>query len=281
VDGNSRYCYLDPYVGGVVAVAEAARNLACVGARPIGLTDCLNFGSPENPEVMWQFSEVIHGMRDACTALGVPVVSGNVSFYNETDGKPIYPTPTIGMVGLLDNVGQAVTSWFKTAGDIVVLLGRTREELGGSEYLKWVHGLSRGTPPWIDLKIEQAVQLCCIEAIEQQLLSSAHDVADGGLAVALAECCVGHPEKPLGVRIETHEMIRGDALLFSESQSRIVVSLKEENVERLKEIAARRNVVMQVIGSVGGSRLTIQPLVQLAVDELHAIWTESLAARLR
>ncbi|HET9295412.1 MAG TPA: phosphoribosylformylglycinamidine synthase subunit PurL, partial [Candidatus Binatia bacterium] len=134
VDGNSRYCFLDPYVGGALAVVEAARNLACVGARPIGLTDCLNFGSPENPAVMWQFARVIQGMRDACIALKVPVVSGNVSFYNETDGVPIYPTPTIGMVGLLPKVDRVITSWFKAAGDIVVLLGRTREELGGSEY---------------------------------------------------------------------------------------------------------------------------------------------------
>ena len=281
VDGNSRYCYLDPYVGGVVAVAEAARNLACVGARPIGLTDCLNFGSPENPEVMWQFAQVIQGMRDACTALNVPVVSGNVSFYNETDGTPIYPTPTIGMVGLIEKIERVVTPWFKSAGDMVVLLGRTREELGGSEYLKSVHGLTRGTPPWIDLKVEQAVQLCCLEAIDQELLSSAHDVSDGGLAVALAECCFGNPEKPLGVRIETREMIRGDASLFGESQSRIVVSLKEENIDRLKEIAARHNVPAQVIGSVGGTRFTIQPVMQLPVDELKSIWSTALAAKLK
>lgn len=281
VDGNSRYCYLDPYVGGVVAVAEAARNLACVGARPIGLTDCLNFGSPENPEVMWQFAQVIQGMRDACTALQVPVVSGNVSFYNETDGTPIYPTPVIGMVGLIEQVQRVVTPWFKSSGDAVVMLGRTREELGGSEYLKWVHGLTRGTPPWIDLKVEQAVQLCCLEAIDQELLSSAHDVSDGGLAVALAECCIGNPEKPLGVRIETREMIRGDAALFSESQSRIVVSLKEEKMDRLKELAARYNVPMQVIGSVGGTRFTIQPIMQVAVEELKMIWSTGLAARLR
>jgi phosphoribosylformylglycinamidine synthase len=280
VDGNSRYCYLDPYVGGVVAVAEAARNLACVGARPIGLSDCLNFGSPENPTVMWQFSQVIQGMRDACMALNVPVVSGNVSFYNETDDSPIYPTPVIGMVGLIERVERAVTLWFKSAGDVVVLLGRTREELGGSEYLKRVHGLTRGTPPWIDLKLEQAVQLCCIEAIEQELLCSAHDVSDGGLAVALAECCVGGPEKPLGVRIDTHEMIRGDALLFSESQSRIVVSLKEENLVRLEEIAARQNVPLQVIGTVGGSRFVIQPLLQLPVDEIKTIWSTGLSASL-
>jgi phosphoribosylformylglycinamidine synthase subunit PurL len=281
VDGNGRYCYLDPYVGGVLAVAEAARNLACVGARPIGLTDCLNFGSPENPEVMWQFGQVIQGMRDACVALDIPVVSGNVSFYNETDGTPIYPTPTIGMVGLLDKVQRVVTPWFSAAGDVVVLLGRTREELGGSEYLKWVHGLTRGTPPWIDLKMEQSVQNCCREAIEEQLLCSAHDVSDGGLAVTLAECCVGGPEKPLGVRIERREMIRGDALLFSESQSRIVVSLKEDNVGRLNDLAARHGVPAQVIGIVGGTRFVIQPLLQLPVEELRAIWSTGLTARLK
>ena len=282
VDGNSRYCYLDPYIGGVVAVAEAARNLACVGARPIGLTDCLNFGSPENPEVMWQFAQVIQGMRDACTALEVPVVSGNVSFYNETDGTPIYPTPTIGMVGLIENIERVVTPWFKSAGDVVILFGRTREELGGSEYLKRLHGLTRGTPPWIDLRMERAVQLCCIEAIELQLLSSAHDVSDGGLAVALAECCFGgNLERPIGVRIETHEAMRGDAVLFSESQSRIVVSAKEENVERLKEVAARHHVPMQVVGLVDGTRFTIRPLIQLPVEEIRAIWSTALAARLK
>ena len=281
VDGNSRYCYLDPYVGGVLAVVEAARNLACVGARPIGLTDCLNFGSPENPEVMWQFAQVIQGMRAACLALNVPVVSGNVSFYNETDGVPIYPTPTIGMVGILDKVERLVTPWFKSSGDVVVMLGRTREELGGSEYLQWLHGLTRGTPPWIDLKMEQAVQRCCLEAIDQGILRSAHDISDGGLAVALAECCIGGPEKPLGVRVQTHEMIRADALLFSESQSRIIVSLKEEDMGRLQEIGARHNVPVQAIGVVGGTRFSIQPLVQLPVEELKSIWSNGLTARLK
>ena len=281
VDGNSRYCFLDPYVGGALAVAEAARNLACVGARPVGLTDCLNFGSPENPEVMWQFSQAIQGMRDACIALKVPVVSGNVSFYNETDGVPIYPTPTVGMVGLIASVERIVTPWFKSAGDVIVLLGLTREELGGSEYLKIVHGIVKGTPPWIDLKVEQAVQSCCIDAIERQIIRSAHDTSEGGLAVALAECCIGGPDKPLGARIETREMIRADALLFSESQSRIVVSVAEKDVTQLQEMAARHNVPMQIIGSVGGTRLVIQPLLQLPVDELRAIWSSGLSARLK
>ena len=281
VDGNSRYCFLDPYVGGVLTVAEAARNLACVGARPLGLTDCLNFGSPENPEVMWQFAEVIRGMRDACMALKVPVVSGNVSFYNETDSKPIYPTPTVGMVGLLAKLKRVVTPWFKFPGNIVVLLGRTREELGGSEYLKLIHGLVKGTPPWIDLKVEEAVQNCCLEAIDRGILRSAHDISDGGLAVSLAECCIGGPDRPLGVRIETHEMIRGDALLFSESPSRIVVSLEEKNLARLQELAAELRVPMHVIGTVGGARFVIQPLLQLPVEELRSIWAHGLTARLK
>ena len=281
VDGNSRYCFLDPYVGGVLTVAEAARNLACVGARPLGITDCLNFGSPENPEVMWQFAEVIRGMRDACMALKVPVVSGNVSFYNETDSKPIYPTPTVGMVGLLAKLKRVVTPWFKFPGNIVVLLGRTREELGGSEYLKLIHGLVKGTPPWIDLKLEQAVQNCCLEAIDRGILRSAHDISDGGLAVSLAECCIGGPDRPLGVRIETHEMIRGDALLFSESPSRIVVSLEEKNLAQLQELAAELRVPMHVIGTVGGARFVIQPLLQLPVEELRSIWAHGLTARLK
>ena len=281
VDGNSRYCFLDPYVGGALAVAEAARNLACVGARPIGLTDCLNFGSPENPAVMWQFARVIQGMRDACIAFKVPVVSGNVSFYNETDGIPIYPTPTIGMVGLLPKVDRVITPWFKAAGDIVVLLGRTREELGGSEYLKLIHNSVRGTPPWIDLKLEQAIQNCCIEAIDRGILRSAHDISDGGLAVALAECCIGGPDKALGVRTEIREMIRGDALLFSESQSRILVSMQEKDLSQLQEIASGHGVPLQVIGTVGGSRFSIQPILQLPVDELQSIWSSALSDRLQ
>jgi phosphoribosylformylglycinamidine synthase len=281
VDGNGRYCFLDPYVGGILAVAEAARNLACVGARPLGLTDCLNFGSPENPQVMWHFAEVIRGMRDACIALSVPVVSGNVSFYNETDGTAIYPTPTVGMVGLLGKLDRVVTPWFKSTGHVVVLLGRTREELGGSEYLSLVHGVVKGTPPWIDLKLERAVQNCCRKAIDRGILRSAHDVSDGGLAVTLAECCVGGPDKPLGVRIDMHEMIRGDALLFSESQSRIVLSVEEKDLSQLRELATEMHVPMQAIGTVGGTRFVIRPLLQLPVEELRSVWANGLTARLK
>jgi len=281
VDGNGRYCYLDPYVGGLLAVAEAARNLACVGAKPLGLSDCLNFGSPERPEVMWQFSGVIQGMRDGCIALGVPVVSGNVSFYNETSGVPIYPTPTVAMVGILAKVERHVTPWFKSEGDNVVLLGSTREELGGSEYLKVFHGLVRGTPPWIDLKLERAVQLCCLKAIERGILRSAHDVSEGGLAVALAECCVAGPGRPLGVRIELREMMRTDALLFGESQSRIIVSIEGKKLNRLREIAEKEGAPMHVIGEVGGTRFVVQPMIRLPVEELKTIWCNALEKRLQ
>jgi phosphoribosylformylglycinamidine synthase len=281
VDGNGRYCFLDPYVGGILAVAEAARNLACVGARPLGLSDCLNFGSPERPEVMWQFAQVIDGMRDACVTLGVPVVSGNVSFYNETDGIPIFPTPTVAMVGLLPRVERYLTPWFKSEGDVVVLLGRTREELGGSEYLKIVHGLVKGTPPWIDLRLERAVQQTCLKAAEKGILHSAHDISDGGLAVALAECCIAGPDRPLGARIELREVMRGDALLFGESQSRIVVSVNEADLPRLRQIAEKEAAPLQVIGEVGGAQLSLQPFAQIAVDEAKSLWSQGLERRMK
>jgi phosphoribosylformylglycinamidine synthase len=197
VDCNSRYCWLDPYRGAQLAVAEAARNLACVGARPIGITDCLNFGNPERPEVMAQFAEAVEGIADACGVLGVPVVSGNVSFYNETNGKAIQPTPTIGMVGLLEDVDQHAPSAFAHAGDTIILLGETREELGGSEYLAHVHGIEAGEPPELEWEREVAVQAACLRAVEGGFVRSARDCSEGGLAVALAECCIAG-ETPIG-----------------------------------------------------------------------------------
>ncbi|HEY2386882.1 MAG TPA: phosphoribosylformylglycinamidine synthase subunit PurL [Candidatus Binatia bacterium] len=278
LDCNSRLCLLDPYVGTVSAVAEAARNLAASGAEPIGVTNCLNFGSPEKPEVMWQFQQAIAGLRDACVAFGTPVVSGNVSFYNETEGRSIPPTPVIGMVGLLEDVGQHVTQWFKGEGDAIVLLGRNREELGGSEYLAVVHHQVRGTLPWIDLDIERRLIRSVLHATREGLLRSAHDVSEGGLAVALAECCITSESGPhLGAHIDELEGgIRADALLFGESHGRIIVSVRRRNLTRLREIARREDVVMTTIGEVRGHRLEINDLVDLPVTTIRERWRGAL-----
>ena len=269
VDCNSRYCFLDPFTGGAIAVAEAARNVTVSGAKPLALTDCLNFGNPERPEVMWQFENSILGMREACLKLGIPVVSGNVSFYNETSGNAVYPTPTVGMVGLLDDIEKRTTQWFKDEGDLIALLGATLEEIGGSEYLKVVHSLDRGLPPRIDLDTEKKVQHACRDAIAGGIIKSAHDVSEGGLAVALAEACLS-PSTPVGATVELQGGdIREDALLFGESQSRIIISLEEKDLERMKGIAAANGAPFTVIGRVGGGSLRIKGLIDLTVKELR------------
>jgi phosphoribosylformylglycinamidine synthase len=263
----------------MIAVVEAARNVVCTGATPIGLTDCLNFGNPEKPPIMWQFIEAVHGIRDACVALNVPVVSGNVSFYNETEGRAIPPTPTIAMVGLLDDVTRHTTPWFKAEGDVIAQLGRTREELGGTEYLA-VQGITSGTPPWIDLGVERQVQAVCLRAIHDGLLRSAHDISEGGLAVALAECCLmGPPHGELGAAIDLEGAIRPDALLFGESQSRVIVSLRRQHLGRLRELADRHEVPFAVLGEVRRHRLTIGTLIDVSVAELRQVWETALPRR--
>src|SRR5579863_3899772 len=214
VDGNATYSLLNPYYGGAIAAAEAARNVVCVGGRPIGLSDCLNFGSPERKDVMWQFALAIEGISDVCRRLSMPVVSGNVSFYNETKGLSIYPTPIVAAVGLIDPADRCVTPWFKKAGDLIVLLGESREEVGATVYLKEIHGHGRGFAPLLNLEDEAHVQEVVLKGIEEGLLSSAHDCSEGGLAVALAECCFGGGN-PSGSSIEISERaLRTDALLF-------------------------------------------------------------------
>ena len=258
VDCNSRYCLLNPYEGAKIAVAECARNLVCSGAEPIGVTDCLNFGNPERPDVMWQFVLAVEGLKDACEALNVPIVSGNVSLYNETNGLSIYPTPMIGMVGLIDHVNQAMTQWFKAPGDTIILLGVTREDLGGTEYLKVLHHREQGSPPLLNLDNEKAVQDCTVQLIRKGLIQSAHDCSDGGLAVALAECCVSGPQRKLGAVVQLQlGRLRRDALLFGESQSRVVVSVKPEQVHQVLETAQGMGVQAARLGEVGGDRLVI------------------------
>ncbi len=258
-DGNGRYCVLNPYLGGGIAVAEAARNLVCSGAEPIGLTDCLNFGNPERPDVMWQFILSIEGIADACEALQIPVVSGNVSFYNETNGLSIYPTPILGMVGLIEPAERAMTQWFKQAGDTVMLLGSTKEDLGGTEYLRVIHHREQGAPPYLSVETEKALQACVLKLIREGLVHSAHDCSDGGLAVALAECSLSHPTQPLGAVLKlTLHGLRRDALLFGESQSRVILSVSPGHVDQVLAIARALDVPAETIGRVGGDRLVIE-----------------------
>ncbi|MHB1414497.1 MAG: phosphoribosylformylglycinamidine synthase subunit PurL [Chloroflexota bacterium] len=272
-DGNSRYCYLEPRAGGAIAVAEAARNLACVGARPLAITNCLNFGNPEKPEVYYQLSEAIDGMSEACRKLAMPVVSGNVSLYNETRGEAIKPTPVVGALGILEDAGHRVGMAFQSEGDVVALLGPLGGELGASEYLVMEHGLTAGAVPRLDLDLEARVQECCRKAIADDVARSAHDCAEGGLAVALAESCLagGH-----GLRSDLDADIRFDALLFGETQSRIVVSVSPEEYPALERLAEEMGVPVMLLGTVGGRRLQIGRWVDLAVEELADAWNSAL-----
>ena len=199
VDCNGRFVYLDPYRGAQLAVAEASRNVACAGGQPIGATNCLNFANPQRPEIMWQFARAVEGMGDACRALGIPITGGNVSLYNETDGKGVLPTPVLGVVGLIEDADRVVRRAFRSAGDVVVLLGESRDELGGSEYLKTMHDLIRGVPPSLDLSREAALQKVLVEGAAAGIIRSAHDCAEGGLAVTIAECCF---DSSLGVDVD-------------------------------------------------------------------------------
>ncbi len=281
-DCNSRYGYLNPKRGGMIAVAEAARNITCSGGRPLAVTDCLNFGSPENPEVMWQFREALKGIGEACQALGTPIVSGNVSFYNESKDGAIFPTPTIGMVGLLDDVDQHCTQWFKKEGDLIVLIGETKSadpvDLGGSEYLKEIHHLVQGQAPVLNLKKEKAVQSLCLEAIKKGWICSAHDCSEGGLAVALTESCITGP-RVLGAEVaadsKKDEILKNTAFLFAETQSRILISLQEKDLQSFLKLAKLKKCPAQVIGYVVRDRIKIGQLVDLPPEELKILWESS------
>jgi phosphoribosylformylglycinamidine synthase II len=286
-DGNGRLCFLDPYAGGAIAVAEAARNVVCTGAQPLAVTDCLNFGNPERPEVYYQLEGAIRGMAAACEALGTPVISGNVSLYNETLGAAVYPTPVVGMLGLIEDVDRRCDAPFRQDGDLVLLLGggadgaapspaagssgtaapstQPAAALAGSEYLKQVHGLVAGRPT-IDLTAEAAVQRCVLAAIRAGLLSSAHDCSDGGLAVALAECAAWS-----GRGLDARTFVpagRLDAALFGEAQSRFVVSLPPDRLPALQELAAAHGVVPTRVGVVGGDRFLLGSLIDVPVAAL-------------
>ncbi len=286
VDGNGRYCLLDPYEGARLAVAEAARNVACAGGTPIGVTNCLNFGNPERPEIMWQFAEAVRGIGDACRALELPVTGGNVSLYNETDGQAILPTPVIGVLGVIEDASASRSRVFPKAPADIVLLGVTKDEFGGSEYLKALHGIVRGTPPALDIELERNLQSLLVEAASYKWIHSAHDCADGGFAVALAECCFSSGAGaavaiPAAVASASSGFDAATTALFSESASRAIVSVAAGQTDALLIRAAKLGVPAAVIGRTGGDRIRIRVEGQAAIDctvaEAEQRWTQGLA----
>jgi phosphoribosylformylglycinamidine (FGAM) synthase-like enzyme len=291
LDGNGRWCYLDPRLGAMHAVAEAARKVACAGATPIGATNCLNFGNPEKPHIMWQFSQVIDGITKACEELDTPITGGNVSFYNETLGEGIYPTPVIGVVGLLENVHKTAKMHFAQAGRKIVLL-RANEagdavdaevEFGSSEYAKEIFGAVWGYPPGLDLEREATLQRALVAIIQAGLVESAHDCADGGLAVALVESAL-----PAGVGLSVRlpqARVAPEFLLFAEDASRIVLSCDPVHLPRIQQTAEEYSVSVDVLGETGSDRVEIsvgdQPVISASLGELRDAYEGMLEKALR
>jgi phosphoribosylformylglycinamidine synthase II len=274
-DCNGRYCYLNPRMGGRIAVAESARNVVCSGAKPLAITNCLNFGDPYDLEVYWTFTECVAGMSESCRTFGTPVTGGNVSFYNEDPQRIVYPTPVVGMLGLVEDLKHITTAAFKEKGDLIVLLGENREELGASEYLKVIHNLVRGDAPELELDKEKRVQDACLEMIKTGMVKSAHDCSEGGLAVALTECCIASKDH-LGAHIDLNQKIRPDALLFGESQSRIIISLNEKGLSVIEKIASKYQVPFTVIGKVGGENLKIGGMIDSPVEKLADAYDKAI-----
>jgi phosphoribosylformylglycinamidine synthase subunit PurL len=273
-DGNGRYCRLDPYQGTQLALSEAYRNVAMTGARPIAVTNCLNFGSPEDPAVMWQLAEAVRGLADGCAALGIPVTGGNVSLYNQTGNDAIHPTPVIGVLGIHDDVRNRLGAGFAVEGaHVVVLLGTTREEFGGSAWADVVHGHLGGRPPAPDLDSERRLAALMASAAARGLLASAHDLSDGGLAIALAECCLRGSR---GCRVS----LAGDPFteLFSESAARAVVSVKPGKEAEFAALCAANEIPATVLGVTGGDTLTVEATFEVPLDELRRVWEGTLPA---
>ncbi len=275
-DCNGRYVYLNPKQGGMVAVAESARNVVCSGAQPLAITNCLNFGNPKDPEIYWQFREAVLGMGEMCRALDTPVTGGNVSFYNENTEGAVYPTPVIGMVGMLEDMAHATSISYKNEGDFIVCLGSLNPTLGGSEYLKIVHDKIEGPLHNFDIKSELDVQNLCLDAIKEGLINSAHDISDGGLAVNIAESIL-FSDKSIGAEINLSRKMRNDELLFGECQSVIIVTINEENLFTLVEKAQALNVYTQTIGKVtSNGKLIINDLIDIGKKELNDAYFQSL-----
>ena len=278
-DGNGRYCHLDPHLGAQLAVAEAARNIVATGARPLAVTDCLNFANPDRPEVYWELEEAIAGLASACRVLDLPVVSGNVSLYNDSNGtSAIYPTPVVGMVGVIDDYGKRVQAGLRAEGDFVLLIGSSHNDIGGSEYLKVEHGHVAGRPPSLDLAREKAVQRLILSAAHSGYLHSAHDCAEGGMLVALAESCL---LGGIGVRcpaIRPEPPLRLDAAFFGESPSRFIVSVSSRAMPEMQSLARRHNVELSLLGLTGGDHLEFEGQLKISLADLRTAWESMVTA---
>ena len=275
-DCNGRYVYLNPRMGGQIAVVESARNVVCSGGEPLAITNCLNFGNPQDPEIFWQFKEAVTGIGEACRALNTPVTGGNVSFYNETGDTAVYPTPVIGMVGLLENINQSTTIEFKGAGDFIVTLGALNGCLGGSEYLRTIHGKIQGPIPHLNLELEMGIQELCLEAIKKGIIKSAHDLSDGGLAVNISESIV-HSKQGLGARLDVVRKLQNNELLFGECQSVIVVSLEESALYELILLAQKLDMHTQTIGRVTDTNsLVINDQINISRIKMENAYFKSL-----
>jgi phosphoribosylformylglycinamidine synthase len=272
-DGNGRYCTLDPYQGTQLALAEAYRNVAMTGAVPVAVTNCLNFGSPEDPAVMWQLAEAVRGLADGCKGLGIPVTGGNVSLYNQTGATAIHPTPVIGVLGVHDDVTKRLAAGFAAAGAEVVLLGRTSQEFGGSAWAEVVHQHLGGRPPAVDLDAERQLAILVTAAASAGVLASAHDLSDGGLAIALAEACL-YGGRGCAVAL------RGDAFtaLFSESAARALVSVVPGREREFAALADEHGVPVTVLGVTTGDSLTVEGVFRVPLTELKQVWSGTLPA---
>jgi phosphoribosylformylglycinamidine synthase len=272
-DCNSRYCHLDPHLGAQLAVAEAARNIVATGARPLAVTDCLNLANPDRPEVYWELEETVAGLAHACRALELPIVSGNVSLYNDASGEsPIYPTPVVGMVGLIDDYSKRLGAGLRAEGDFVLLIGSSHNDLGGSDYLKLEYDVIAGRPPALDLAREKAVNRLILGAAQSGYLRSAHDCADGGMLVALAEACL---LGGIGVRcpsLRPEAPLRLDAAFFGESPSRYIVSVASRAMPELQSLARRHNVEIALLGLAGGDAIEFEGQFKLSLAELRQAW---------
>ena len=283
-DCNSLYCYLDPFEGGKIAVAEAVRNVVCSGAVPLGISNCLNFGNPMKPEVFWQFHQAVLGMAEACKALRTPVTGGNVSFYNESPTAAIYPTPTIAAVGLIDNIEERIPSDFKREGDLIFLVGDTLNEIGGSHYLMTSHNLEKGLPPRLNLQKEAALLDFILEQARLRTLSSCHDLAEGGLAVALTECSMG---SGIGTIVDHVDLIsnygalRQDAVFFGESQSRVIISVNPRNKEAVIKAAQEKGLAVTQIGKTGGKDVIIGDRIQRSIEQLKKVFDSAIPERMK